>query len=65
MYGITETTVKYRYRPLTTGDLKSGNLVGIPLPDLQVYILDRHRRLCPLECLGKCMLVVLVYPVVI
>jgi thioesterase domain-containing protein len=53
MYGITETTVHVTYRPLTTADLKSGSVVGIPLPDLQVYILDRHRQLLPIGVPGE------------
>src|SRR5205085_5035435 len=48
MYGITETTVHVTYRPLTSADaaLRLGSLIGTPLPDLQVYVLDR--RLEPL-----------------
>jgi amino acid adenylation domain-containing protein len=53
MYGITETTVHVTYRPLTTADLKSGSVVGIPLPDLQVYILDQHRQLLPIGVPGE------------
>jgi amino acid adenylation domain-containing protein len=53
MYGITETTVHVTYRPLTTADLKSGSVVGIPLPDLQVYILDQHRQLLPVGVPGE------------
>jgi amino acid adenylation domain-containing protein len=40
MYGITETTVHVTYRPLTKDDLQSGSVIGIPIPDLQVHILD-------------------------
>ncbi|HZL78001.1 MAG TPA: amino acid adenylation domain-containing protein [Candidatus Limnocylindrales bacterium] len=53
MYGITETTVHVTCRPLTTADLKSGSVVGIPLPDLQVYILDQHRQLLPVGVPGE------------
>jgi amino acid adenylation domain-containing protein len=53
MYGITETTVHVTYRSLTTADLKSGSVVGIPLPDLQVYILDQHRQLLPVGVPGE------------
>ncbi|MEH2333119.1 amino acid adenylation domain-containing protein [Nostoc sp.] len=44
MYGITETTVHVTYRPLTMADLEvvSGSLIGRPIPDLQVYLLDRY-----------------------
>ena len=53
MYGITETTVHVTYRPLTTADLKSGSVIGVPLPDLQVYILDPHRQLLPVGVPGE------------
>ena len=44
MYGITETTVHVTYRPLSASDLDSGSVIGIPIPDLQVYILDPDNR---------------------
>src|SRR6266404_1995059 len=49
MYGITETTVHVTYRPLTAMDVEnaSGSLIGRPLDDLQVYILDRQQQLAP------------------
>jgi len=42
MYGITETTVHVTYRPIGLRDLStiSGSVIGVPLPDLQVVILD-------------------------
>jgi amino acid adenylation domain-containing protein len=40
MYGITETTVHVTYRPLSERDLTSGSIIGIPIPDVQVYILN-------------------------
>jgi amino acid adenylation domain-containing protein len=40
MYGITETTVHVTYRPLTRADLRSGSVIGVPIPDLQLHILD-------------------------
>ncbi len=42
MYGITETTVHVTYRPLSQNDLNSGSVIGVPIPDLQVYILDAN-----------------------
>jgi amino acid adenylation domain-containing protein len=44
MYGITETTVHVTYRPLTRADLNQapGSVIGRPIPDLQVYLLDQH-----------------------
>jgi len=42
MYGITETTVHVTYRPVVRADLEnnSGSNIGIPIPDLQVYVVD-------------------------
>ncbi len=40
MYGITETTVHVTYRPITSKDLNSGSVIGMPIPDLRVYILN-------------------------
>ncbi len=55
MYGITETTVHVTYRPLTVADLKttSGSVIGRPIPDLQVYILDKHNSLLPIGVSGE------------
>ena len=49
MYGITETTVHVTYRPLTAGDLDNirGSRIGRAIPDLSVYILDRHLQPVP------------------
>ncbi len=44
MYGITETTVHVTYRPLTSKDINSGSVIGIPIPDLQVYILNEELK---------------------
>jgi len=42
MYGITETTVHTTYHPITQSevDAGSGSNIGIPLPDLQVYVVN-------------------------
>jgi amino acid adenylation domain-containing protein/non-ribosomal peptide synthase protein (TIGR01720 family) len=47
MYGITETTVHVTYRPLSKDDLNSGSVIGVPIPDLQIYILDENGQLAP------------------
>lgn len=47
MYGITETTVHVTYRPLTKNDLQSGSVIGIPIPDLKVYILNAQLQPVP------------------
>jgi amino acid adenylation domain-containing protein len=52
MYGITETTVHVTYRPVRLADLEenSGSNIGIPIPDLQVYVVDENlRRVAPGE----------------
>jgi amino acid adenylation domain-containing protein/non-ribosomal peptide synthase protein (TIGR01720 family) len=55
MYGITETTVH-----VTLGALKEDYLhkrrlgfIGQKLPDLQAYVLDRHRNVCPVGVPGE------------
>jgi amino acid adenylation domain-containing protein/non-ribosomal peptide synthase protein (TIGR01720 family) len=55
MYGITETTVHVTYRPLRAADLheSEGSVIGGPLDDLQVYILDQQRRLLPIGVPGE------------
>ena len=42
MYGITETTVHVTYRPIRWTDLHSGqgSVIGVPIPDLQLHILE-------------------------
>ncbi len=50
MYGITETTVHVTYRRVTREDLanRSGSKIGVPIPDLQVYVVDEQgRRMSP------------------
>jgi amino acid adenylation domain-containing protein len=55
MYGITETTVHVTYRPIRLKDVKKrlGSLIGEPIPDLSVYILDRHLQLVPIGVVGE------------
>jgi len=53
MYGITETTVHVTYRPLSKNDLDSGSVIGIPIPDLQVYILDERKQPVPIGVAGE------------
>lgn len=42
MYGITETTVHVTYRQITLCDLdeSKGSVIGVPIPDLRIYLLD-------------------------
>ena len=53
MYGITETTVHVTYRPLSSVDVASGSVIGAPIPDLQVYILDAQRQPVPIGVAGE------------
>jgi amino acid adenylation domain-containing protein/non-ribosomal peptide synthase protein (TIGR01720 family) len=53
MYGITETTVHVTYRPLSKDDLVSGSVIGVPIPDLQIYILDAQRQPVPIGVPGE------------
>ena len=55
MYGITETTVHVTYRPIAAEDVQSGrgSVIGVPIPDLQVYVLDRYLHLMPIGVAGE------------
>ncbi|MBD2362407.1 amino acid adenylation domain-containing protein [Anabaena minutissima FACHB-250] len=54
MYGITETTVHVTFRPLTMTDTESRrSVIGVPIPDLQVYILDEHLQPVPVGVRGE------------
>src|SRR5262249_51814044 len=53
MYGITETTVHVTYRPLSVSDTAFGSVIGRPIPDLQLYILDQHRQPVPIGVAGE------------
>ena len=54
MYGITETTVHVTYRPLSLDDLnRTASVIGRPIPDLQVYVLDQHLQPVPIGVPGE------------
>ncbi|HEV2705170.1 MAG TPA: amino acid adenylation domain-containing protein, partial [Pyrinomonadaceae bacterium] len=55
MYGITETTVHVTYRPIGSGEHAQacGSLIGSPLPDLQMYVLDEHLQPQPIGVTGE------------
>ncbi|MEK7258782.1 MAG: amino acid adenylation domain-containing protein [Pseudomonadota bacterium] len=56
MYGITETTVHVTYREVSEADVRSGtrlNLVGRPLPETGVWIVDRSGHLQPPGIAGE------------
>ncbi len=55
MYGITETTVHATYRPLSRETIGSGrgSLIGRPLNDLRIYVLDGQREPVPPGVTGE------------
>jgi amino acid adenylation domain-containing protein len=53
MYGITETTVHVTYRPLKAVDATSASVIGVPIPDLRVHVLDPQMRPCPAGVAGE------------
>ncbi|MDJ0732653.1 MAG: amino acid adenylation domain-containing protein [Nostocaceae cyanobacterium] len=55
MYGITETTVHVTYRPIELKDIEenSGSVIGVPIPDLSLYILDEQLEPVPLGVRGE------------
>ncbi|HKS76884.1 MAG TPA: amino acid adenylation domain-containing protein [Terriglobales bacterium] len=55
MYGITETTVHVTYRPLSIDDLTNapGSVIGRPIPDLQLHILDANLQPVPVGVPGE------------
>ncbi len=55
MYGITETTVHVTYKPITQADIinNRGSIIGQPIPDLQLYILDENLEQSPIGIPGE------------
>ncbi len=55
MYGITETTVHVTYRPLSKEDVlrKSGSIIGKPIRDLSLYLLDEQMEPVPTGVTGE------------
>lgn len=55
MYGITETTVHVTYRPLSREDVErgSGSPIGIPLPDLSLFVLGPELNREPVGVAGE------------
>jgi amino acid adenylation domain-containing protein len=55
MYGITETTVHVTYCALSGRDISScsRSLIGKPISDLQVYLLDSRMQLVPQGAIGE------------
>lgn len=55
MYGITETTVHVTYRRLLQSEIESAasSVIGIPIPDLQLYVLDQMMEPVPPGITGE------------
>ncbi|SDH95965.1 nonribosomal peptide synthetase DhbF [Sinosporangium album] len=55
MYGITETTVHVTWLPLDreTAVSATGSLIGRPLPDLRVHVLDEAGQPVPVGIVGE------------
>ena len=53
MYGITETTVHVTYAPVEQPDAPGPSAIGRPIPDLQLYVLDRHMEPVPVAVAGE------------
>ena len=55
MYGITETTVHVTYRPISSEypSRHSVSPIGVPIPDLGIFVLDEHLQLVPVGVAGE------------
>jgi amino acid adenylation domain-containing protein/non-ribosomal peptide synthase protein (TIGR01720 family) len=55
MYGITETTVHVTFRRIAADDLNAAprSPIGVPIDDLQIYILDSQLQPVPLSLAGE------------
>jgi amino acid adenylation domain-containing protein len=55
MYGITETTVHVTYRRILSADVEAGagSVIGRPIPDLRVLLLDPEGELVPRGVTGE------------
>jgi len=55
MYGITETTVHVTYRPIRVADVQAprGSVIGRPIPDLSLWVLDDAMEPAPVGVAGE------------
>ena len=55
MYGITETCVHVTYRPIARADVdaRAGSVIGVPIPDLRVRLLDALMQPVPVGVTGE------------
>src|SRR5439155_17876106 len=55
IYGLTEITVYVTYRPIAIADLNvaTGSMIGKPIPDASIVLLDRHLQPVPIGVPGE------------
>jgi amino acid adenylation domain-containing protein/thioester reductase-like protein len=53
MYGITETTVHATYKLITDDDISKSSIIGTPIPDQSLFILDSNLKPLPLGAVGE------------
>jgi len=55
MYGITETCVHVTYRPISMADVEAGrgSLIGVPIPDLRLLVLEPGGEPVPVGVVGE------------
>lgn len=53
MYGITETTVHVMYKEIQKAFIGPNSLIGWPIPDQKIYVLDRTLNLLPVGAVGE------------
>ncbi len=55
MYGPTETTLYVTYQRITQADVAAGagSIIGVPFPDIRIYLLDAHGQPVPTGVAGE------------
>ncbi|HEY0737520.1 MAG TPA: amino acid adenylation domain-containing protein [Herpetosiphonaceae bacterium] len=53
LYGPTEATIICAHHATTRGEAIAGNLIGSPMPNVQVRVYDRHRQRVPIGVAGE------------
>jgi amino acid adenylation domain-containing protein/non-ribosomal peptide synthase protein (TIGR01720 family) len=54
-FGLPETTIHTTHRRISKADAEAGTarVIGVPIDDLDVYVLDRHQQLAPVGITGE------------
>ena len=53
LYGPTETSIDATFRTCKANDEQRGILIGRPISNIQVYLLDQHLEPVPIGCSGE------------